>query len=224
MGRQKWGPDERQAAISLSFHGLAGSAPDTPVTPALPTLLRALSDRDLRATWFVEPELAEAEPTALTMITLAGHELGCLAREEHLKNAREALERFQRPIRGVRPPHDAVEPSLARVEAAGLGYSSPPETAAPTATRIPYDQSLSSREHSDVRKNGTQALHAALQLGIGRALERGTHLCLDLKPSLLERRDGIDVAVETLDLIAGLGRSERVWIAPLQDLSDWLRR
>src|SRR5215208_4854519 len=77
-----WGPDSRPAAVSLVFEGLAagedldGGHPDAPsVTPALPTILRALGDRDLSGTWVVGAAVGEAEPLALTMLRNGGHEV-----------------------------------------------------------------------------------------------------------------------------------------------------
>ena len=63
------------------------------------------------------------------------------------------------------------------------------------------------------------ALHAALQVGVGQALERGGYLCLAFHPGLLERRDTLDVAVKVLDLIAGLAAAGRAWVAPLADVA-----
>ena len=103
MRTRTWGPNKRRTAISVSFQTLAGSGANEPVTPALPTLLRALADRDLRATWFVEAQLAEFEPLALTMIVSGGHELGCLAAEASMESARSALEAFQHPVIGDAP-------------------------------------------------------------------------------------------------------------------------
>ena len=83
-----WGPDGRPAAVSVVFESLTAGADleaerrDEPsVSPALPTILRALGDRAIRATFLVTPALSEKEPLALTMVENGGHELGPLPYE-----------------------------------------------------------------------------------------------------------------------------------------------
>src|SRR5215217_6986249 len=73
---------EEPATVSVVFESLtagadldAGNAGAPSVSPALATILRALGDRAVRATFFVSPETAEREPFALTMLQNAGHEL-----------------------------------------------------------------------------------------------------------------------------------------------------
>jgi len=79
-----WGPDDRPAAVSVVFESLTAGADleeglDEPsVTPALPTILRALGDRAIRATFLVSPALSEKEPLALTMVENGAHEVGLL--------------------------------------------------------------------------------------------------------------------------------------------------
>ena len=82
-----WGPDERPAAVSVVFESLTAGADleqglDAPsVSPALPTILRALGDRAIRATFLVGPAVSEKEPLALTMVQNGGHEVGLLPHE-----------------------------------------------------------------------------------------------------------------------------------------------
>ena len=73
------------AAVAVAFHGLtaaedleAGAAEAPSVSPALPTILRALADRDISATFFVGDELREREPLAVTMIANGRHEVASL--------------------------------------------------------------------------------------------------------------------------------------------------
>ena len=63
------------AAVGIVFDSLtagadleAGRADEPSVSPALPTILRALGDRDLRATFHASQAVADKEPLALTMV------------------------------------------------------------------------------------------------------------------------------------------------------------
>ena len=51
------------------------------MSPALPTILRALADRDIDATFYVGDELREREPLAVTMIRNGRHAVGSPADE-----------------------------------------------------------------------------------------------------------------------------------------------
>ncbi|MFT4050290.1 MAG: hypothetical protein QM648_10735 [Solirubrobacterales bacterium] len=63
-------------SISIIFDGLArAEADDDPISPALPLMLQLLARRGIPATFFVEPELAAAEPFAITMIENGGHKI-----------------------------------------------------------------------------------------------------------------------------------------------------
>jgi hypothetical protein len=68
------------AAVTVVFESLtagadleAGRADEPSVSPALPTILRALGDRDIQATFFGSPEVAEREPLAITMVQNGAH-------------------------------------------------------------------------------------------------------------------------------------------------------
>ncbi len=79
-----WGPDGRRAAVRVSFETLAAGPDSEPaaVTPVLPTLLAVLAERELSATFFVDREIAETEPAALTMIASGWNEVGALVGPE----------------------------------------------------------------------------------------------------------------------------------------------
>ncbi|MGB0872690.1 MAG: hypothetical protein ACPGWS_03100 [Solirubrobacterales bacterium] len=67
-------PDEAETAtISIVFVDLSGAEPDEAVSPALPRILRLLAERDLPASFVLPPDLAAAEPFALTLIENARH-------------------------------------------------------------------------------------------------------------------------------------------------------
>ena len=122
-----WGPDSRPAAVTLVFEGLAagedldGGRPDaTSVTPALPTILRALGDRDLSATWLVGAAVGEAEPLALTMLRNAGNDVAPPSEEREAPAVRDAA--FLAPVlagmpdadpRGVDALHQALQVAVA---------------------------------------------------------------------------------------------------------------
>lgn len=57
-------------SVDIVFDGLAGD--EESVSPALPRVLQVLARRGVRATFYVPPALAEAEPFALTMIENGG--------------------------------------------------------------------------------------------------------------------------------------------------------
>lgn len=214
---QTWGPDARPAAVSVAFAGLATPAPGHAVTPALPLLLRVLSDRGLPATFFVEPELAAAEPFALEMIDLSRNEVGLLAGgsgsiADGLAALRDA---------GARPAGallaDDGSAAGAAGDADGLAYLAIPD-AAPAfpergvdgVVRIPVAQDDAGSPSS---------FHLAFQAAVGRTLPQHGLLAIAPAAHRFERQDALDVLVESLDLIAGLRRAERLWTPSLGELA-----
>lgn len=148
-----WGPDERPAAVAVTFDNLGeatdlqrGLWPDdaplgrhASVTRALPRVLAPLAEFDLSATFFVEGVNAELYPDALTGIEAAGHEVAyhgwCHEPWVDLSPAREH-ELFARGLAamaplglrpvGFRPPGGALAPSSPRTLAElGFAYCSP---------------------------------------------------------------------------------------------------
>ncbi|HYI36939.1 MAG TPA: hypothetical protein VEX39_10060 [Thermoleophilaceae bacterium] len=76
------------ASVAIAFHGLtaaedleSGEAEAPSVSPALPTILRALADRDIDATFYLGDEVREREPLAATMIRNGRHTVGSPADE-----------------------------------------------------------------------------------------------------------------------------------------------
>lgn len=148
-----WGPDGRQAAVSLTFDNLGEAAeierglwPDhqsigthPSVTKALPQILRLLDKLDFRATFFVEGVNTETYPEELASIAAAGHEVGyhawCHERWHRLKFDEErqllerglkAMERLGIRPRGFRPPGGRLnDSSLALLREFGFNYCSP---------------------------------------------------------------------------------------------------
>ena len=213
-----WGPGDARAAVAVTFETL-GEEPGA-VTPALPTLLRVLGERDVSATFFIDAETGRSEPLALTMAGTAGHEVGGLvAPEEDMATTVAALEAPGRRVAGVRPRAGTPPPSPAALDAAGMRYLSAPDGPLRldgALVRIPLDRRL-----ADAEERGPQAWHQALQVAVAQALEGGKLLTLMFFPAQLERRDTLAVFVETVDLVVGLRRAGRVWMPTLAQLAAW---
>jgi peptidoglycan/xylan/chitin deacetylase (PgdA/CDA1 family) len=147
-------PGGARGALCLSFDNLGEAAaielgalaPEDPgigqhptATQVLPSLLEALDQRKLAATFFVEGLNAELYPDALKGIAAAGHEVayhawrheqwGELSAAEQAENLARGLEAFDSlslQMAGLRPPGGQLGPGGARVlREAGLRYCSP---------------------------------------------------------------------------------------------------
>ncbi len=151
-GTPRW-PDDARGALSLSFDNLGEAAelelgaigPDAPLgehftaTRALPTLLAALGERNLAATFFVEGINAEIYPDELKAIGAGGHELGYhawrheqwtdLSAEEQAENLARGVVAFERlgfELAGLRPPSGGLGAGgVGVIHDAGLRYCSP---------------------------------------------------------------------------------------------------
>ena len=148
-----WGPDDRRAAVTVSFDNLGevsdikrGTWPeDKPVgrhfsvTRALPRILALLEELDLRATFFVEGLNTELYPDGLAEIAAARHEVAyhgwCHEQWAELDPSREA-ELLQRGVEamdglglrpaGFRPPGGRLtSASLSALGEVGFTYCSP---------------------------------------------------------------------------------------------------
>jgi hypothetical protein len=215
-----WGPEHRPAAVSVSFQTLAeaadldrGDAVAPTVSPALPTLIRALTDRDLYATFFVGAAVAAAEPLALTLLRNARHEVAAHGAPDPAMGA----------VSGARLEHEPPEPPALRY----LSLPGGELRESGGVVRIPYPPelvdaaflapALVGRPGDEAR--GAQALHQALQVAITRNLQAKGHLTLTFHPGLAERADALAVLVETLELIEGLAQAERLWLPTLGQLA-----
>ncbi|MET0304712.1 MAG: polysaccharide deacetylase family protein [Solirubrobacterales bacterium] len=147
-------PGGARGALCLSFDNLGEAAqielgalaPDDPsigehptATKALPSLLEALSERDLAATFFVEGLNAELYPDALRAIAAGGHEvayhawrheqwgeLTAAAQAENLRRGVDAFEALGLSPAGLRPPGGQLGPGgIEVVRETGLRYCSP---------------------------------------------------------------------------------------------------
>lgn len=146
-------PGGARGALCLSFDNLGEAAeielgavdPDAPLgghftaTRVLPSLLGALRDRNLTATFFVEGLNAEIYPEALDAIASAGHEVGYHAwrheqwgelsarkQTENLARGIEAFDALGLTVKGLRPPGGQLGPGgISAMRVAGLRYCSP---------------------------------------------------------------------------------------------------
>ncbi|ADB48699.1 polysaccharide deacetylase family protein [Conexibacter woesei] len=224
-----WGPDGRRAAVAIVFAGLAGTTPEHPVTPALPTLLRVLGDRDLPATFCVEAPIAASEPFALSMVGVGAHELAALAPPSgSAAPALDALAQERFSAAGVLLPAGAdADPSVPtslrdELTRAGVSYLAAPAHAADETARLDGDLVRIPIALDDGDDPAPSAFHLRFQATVGSTLARGGLLVVALRPSCFERQDALDVLVESLDLLAGLRRAERLWTPRLRELADAL--
>jgi len=146
-------PGGARGALSLSFDNLgevaeielgaiaadAALGDHFTARRVLPSVLGALDDRDLAATFFVEGLNAELYPDRLAEIDSRGHELGYhawrheqwadLSAAEQSENLARGLAGFKRlglEARGLRPPGGGLGPGgLGVLREAGLSYCSP---------------------------------------------------------------------------------------------------
>jgi peptidoglycan/xylan/chitin deacetylase (PgdA/CDA1 family) len=146
-------PNGARGAISLTFDNLGEAAeielgaigPEAELgkhltaTGVLPSLLDALGDRDLRATFFVEGLNAEIYPDRLSEIASRGHELAYhawrheqwdgLSATEQADNLARGLAAFREHglgFTGLRPPGGGLGPGgIEILRQAGLRYCSP---------------------------------------------------------------------------------------------------
>jgi peptidoglycan/xylan/chitin deacetylase (PgdA/CDA1 family) len=151
-----WGPDQRRAAVTVSFDNLGevsdiarGRWPeDEPlghhfsVTRALPAIRALLDEIGLRATFFVEGRNTELYPGTLAELAADGHEVAlhgwCHEEWAELSRAteRELLERGRRAmaglgleLRGFRPPGGRLtDASLTLLDELGFTHCSPAGT------------------------------------------------------------------------------------------------
>lgn len=262
VSEASWGPESRRAAVSVTFETLAAGPDAQPaaVTPALPTVLDVLAERELSATFFVGAEIPNLESAALTLIASGWNEIAALGSAGDHRAVLEALSKAGRPAVGLRAPSmpaawrapDALRYlsipagtiAAARAEivaaehadmivdahsqrlraAAGLRIS-----ADRGPLLIPHDRMLSDAAFlapeligaNTARPGGVRALHEALQVAIADALQRREQLTLTFFPGLIDRADTLAVLLETLDLLHGLARAERLWLPTLAQLASW---
>lgn len=224
-------PGGARGALCLSFDNLGEAAeielgalaPDDPsvgehptATRVLPSLLGALSERDLAATFFVEGLNAELYPEALQAIAANGHEvayhawrheqwgdLTATAQAENLARGIAAFGDLGLAVSGLRPPGGQLGPGgLDVLRKASLRYCSPAGEGAGVADGVallPFqwrhvDASCLLPPLGPVRKQmtgspdpiGPDAFLASLEVEIERLEDEGGFVPIVLHLSLID--------------------------------------
>jgi peptidoglycan-N-acetylglucosamine deacetylase len=150
---RSWGPDGRQAAVSITFDNLGEAAEiefgnwptgkpvgaHPSVTLALPAILDTLCQSHVRATFFVESWNVGVYPDAVAAIRDEGHEVAChglrhemwVELQPDVEEAKlsAAVARYRRrgfDVVGFRPPSSILTEHTARIaRELGFAYVSP---------------------------------------------------------------------------------------------------
>ena len=112
-----------------------------------------------------------------------------------------------------------------------IGFDPAAATDADAAAADPRDGDADPRDgdvdqrDGDVERAaaGPHVWHPAMQLAVTRALQHRRHTTLSFTPAALERGDALAAFAETLDLLDGLVRAERLWVPTLGELAEWWR-
>lgn len=256
-------PGGAGGALSLSFDNLGEAAEielgavgadaqlgeHFTATRVLPSLLDALGNRDLAATFFVEGINAELYPDALAAIAAAGHELGYhawrheqwgdLSAAEQAENLARGLAAFRSlglmPA-GLRPPGGGLGAGgVAVLREAGLRYCSPAGEGASADGGIavlPFqwrhvDASCVLPPLAPVRELMTGS-HAPLDPGAflsyleaetERLAREGGFATIVLHLFMLDWF-GEDLLGALLDRLSGAARRGDLWVAPCADVAS----
>ena len=254
-------PGSARGALSLSFDNLGEAAeielgalaPDAPLgehftaTRVLPTLLDALGERELAATFFVEGINVELYPDALATIAAAGHELAyhawrheqwgdlpAFAQAENLARGLAAFASLDLGFAGLRPPGGQLgEGGLGVLREAGLRYCSPAGEGAgveESVALLPFqwrhvDASCVLPPLAPVRERmsgspdplGPNAFLAYLNAEVERLKEEGGFATIVLHLFMLDWLEASRLDV-LLDRLAAAGRD--LWVAPLADVAE----
>jgi hypothetical protein len=255
-------PGGAGGALSLSFDNLGEAAEielgaisakqageHFTVTRVLPSLLGALGERDLAATFFVEGLNAELYPDALKSIATAGHELayhawrheqwgelGATAQAANLARGLEAFGSLGLAPRGMRPPGGQLGAGGLRVlREAGFRYCSPAGagvSASDGVAVLPFqwqhvDAScvlpplapLRERIQGSPDPLDAGAFLAHLNGEIDRLEGEGGFSAIVLHLFMLDWL-GEDRLAALLDRLATAVREGRLWVAPCADIAE----
>ena len=256
-------PSGARGALCLSFDNLGEAAEielgalaeDAPLgehftaTRVLPTVLEALRERDLAATFFVEGLNAELYPEALKAIAAAGHEvayhawrheqwgeLSSAEQAENLARGSAASDALGLMFAGMRPPGGQLGPGGVEVmRDAGLRYCSPAGAGAGIEDGIailPFDwrhvdASCVLPPLAPVREQMTGSTDPLepddflryLEAEIERLATDGGFATLVLHLFMLDWL-GEDRLDALLDLLAVSSRSGDLWLAPCAEVAE----
>jgi peptidoglycan/xylan/chitin deacetylase (PgdA/CDA1 family) len=258
-------PNGARGALSLSFDNLGEAAeielgalaPDAPrdehftVTRVLPSLLEALDEHRLAATFFVEGLNAETYPRALTEIAARGHEvayhawrheqwadLSAAEQAESLARGIEAFRSLGLDLAGLRPPGGGLGPGgTAVLREAGLRYCSPAGRGAGVRdglALLPFqwrhvDATCVLPPLAPVREQMTgspdpldpPAFLAFLDRELATLATEGGYMTLVLHPFMLEWLSGEQLD-RLFDRIATAARSDGLHVAPCAAVAEHL--
>jgi hypothetical protein len=223
-GRSGWGPDERPAAAAITV-----DVADPPPPPGvLAALLDHLDRRAALATWFVA---VNTDPVLVDRLYFGRHEVALLTPWAHLSAFLPSLRaRDIDPVVGARlraddGPVDGASRRfrLAFAEAAALelAYLSVDPGVLVPGTSLPDESELLPvlpAPDVAVLAHDPHAWLRAVQVDVGRAIERGTRAELRIDPAVLDRPGSFGVVAEAVDLVAGLARAGRVHVGRMRDL------
>jgi len=249
--------DNLGEAAAIELGALAADDPSIgghpTVTQTLPSLLDALAERGIAATFFVEGLNAELYPEALKEIAARGHEVayhawrheqwGDLSTEEQATNLARGVEAFGElglEIAGMRPPGGQLGPGGLGVPGeAGLRYCSPEGEAAGAedgVALLPFrwrhvDASCVLPSLSMAREEMTgspdpvepDAFLAYLEGEIRRLAAEGGFTTIVLHPFMLEWF-GEDRLGSLLDRLDTARRGGKLWLATCAEAAERVRR
>jgi peptidoglycan/xylan/chitin deacetylase (PgdA/CDA1 family) len=255
-------PNGARGALSLSFDNLGEAAeielgaigPGAELgehftaTRVLPSLLDALGDRDLCATFFVEGLNAEIYPEQLKEIAGRGHEVGYHAWRHEQWDGLSATERADNLARGLaafgehglgctglRPPGGGLGPEGTKLlREAGLRYCSPAGEGVGVrdgVVLVPFqwrhvDASCVLPPLAPVRKRmtgsadplGPDAYLAYLEAELERLCNQGGYMTFVFHLFMLDWL-GWERLAALLDRVAGAERRGDLWLAPCADIA-----
>jgi peptidoglycan/xylan/chitin deacetylase (PgdA/CDA1 family) len=255
-------PAGATGALSLSFDNLGEAAEielgavaagaelgdHFTATRVLPSLLDALSKRDLAATFFVEGLNTELYPDAIAAIAAAGHEIGYhawrheqwgdLSAAEQAENLARGLAAFHSlgvTLAGLRPPGGGLGAGGVTVlREAGLRYCSPAGEGAGvdgSVALLPFqwrhvDASCVLSPLAPVRERmtgspdplGPGAFLAYLEAEIARLSGEGGYATIVLHLFMLEWL-GAELLGALLDRLSDASRRGDLWLAPCADVA-----
>jgi len=262
VSRTSW-PNGAGGALSLSFDNLGEAAeielgaldPDAPrgrhltVERALPSILDALDEHELAATFFVEGLNAELYPDALREIAAHGHEvayhawrheqwgdLSAAERAENLARGVAAFHALGLELAGLRPPGGGLGSGGVQVlREAGLRYCSPAGRgvgAQDGVALLPFqwrhvDAASVLPPLAPVREQMTgspdpldsAALVAFLGGELTTLVAEGGFMTIVLHPFMLDWL-GEERLHELLNLVAGASRRDDLWVVPCANVAD----